>query len=124
VPEWQATLDSALEVPLIGGPVGFSGGVIAIGVRLAVVEPRIEAAGLFAGSFIPRATLEKARQVTIPLHALLQWDDRDNGRQVALDLFHAFGSAEKTLQANLGGHAGVPPFAADDAARFFARHLR
>ncbi|MBD8078351.1 hypothetical protein [Cellulosimicrobium arenosum] len=45
-------------------------------------------------------------------------------RQLALDLFDAFGSREKTLQANLGGHTGVPPFAGDDAGRFFARHLR
>lgn len=124
VPEWQDTLDAVLGLPEIGGPVGFSGGVIAIGVRLAVVEPRIVAAGLFAGSFVPRAIIEEARQVTIPVHVLLQWDDRDNDRQAALDLFDAFGSTEKTLQANLGGHTGVPPYAADDAARFFARHLR
>ena len=113
-----------LGLPEIDGPVGFSGGVIAIGVRLAVVEPRIVAAGLFAGSFVPRAIIEEARQVTIPVHVLLQWDDRDNDRQAALDLFDAFGSKEKTLQANPGGHTGVPPYAADDAARFFARHLR
>ena len=28
-----------------------------------------------------------------------------------------------TLQANLGGHTGVPAHAGEDAARFFARHL-
>src|SRR4051794_31462817 len=38
VPEWQATLDTLLSLPEIGGPVGFAGGVIAIGIRLAVVE--------------------------------------------------------------------------------------
>jgi len=123
VPEWQSTLDALLATPEIGGPVGYSGGVIAIGVRLAAVEPRIVAAGLFAGSYVPRATIEDARRVTIPLHVLLQWDDRDNDRQAALDLFDAFGSREKTLQANMGGHTGVPPYAGDDAARFFARHL-
>jgi hypothetical protein len=123
VPEWQATLDSLLELPGIGGPVGFSGGVIAVGVRLAVVEPRIAAAGLFAGSFVPRSIIEEARRVTIPLHVLLQWDDEGNDRQLALDLFDAFGSREKTLNANLGGHTGVPPHAAEDASRFFARHL-
>jgi dienelactone hydrolase len=123
VPEWQATLDALLALSEIGGPVGFSGGVIAIGVRLAVVEPRIVAAGLFAGSFVPRTIIEEARQVTIPLHVLLQWDDEGNDRQMALDLFDAFGSKEKTLNANMGGHTGVPQFAGDDAARFFARHL-
>ena len=124
VPEWQATMDALLALPEIGGPVAYSGGVISIGVRLAVVEPRIVAAGLFAGSFIPRTILEEARQVTIPLHVLLQWDDEGNDRQMALNLFDAFASEEKTLQANMGGHTGVPPFAGEDAARFFARHLR
>ena len=96
----------------------------AIGVRLAVVEPRIVAAGLFAGSFVPAATFDEARRVTVPLHVLLQWDDAGNDRQAALDLFDAFGSREKTLYASMGGHRGVPQSAGEDAARFFARHLR
>jgi hypothetical protein len=123
VPEWLATLDALLSLPEIGGPVGYSGGVIAIGIRLAVVEPRIAAATLFAGSFVPRALFEDARRVTIPLQVLLQWDDEANDRQSALDLFDAFGSKEKTLHANLGGHTGVPQFEVEDGARFFARHL-
>ncbi|ROP42715.1 alpha/beta hydrolase [Saccharothrix texasensis] len=124
VPEWRAALDALLPLPGLGGPVGYSGGVISIGVRLAVVEPRISAALLFAGSYVPRAIVEEARQVTIPLQVLLQWDDEGNDRQVALDLFDAFGSAEKTLHANMGGHTGVPQFEGDDANRFFARHLK
>lgn len=123
VPEWQAALDAVLALPEIGGPVGYSGGLISIGVRLALVEPRITAAGLFAGSFIPKVMFAEARQLRIPVHVLLQWDDQGNDRQAALDLFDAFGSAEKTLQANVGGHTGVPRFAGEDAARFFARHL-
>ena len=74
--------------------------------------------------FVPRPTFDEARQVTLPLHVLLQWDDEGNDRRLALDLFDAFGSREKTLQANMGGHTGVPSFAGDDAARFFARHLK
>jgi hypothetical protein len=124
VPEWQATLDALLSLPEIGGPVGYEGGVIAIGIRLAAVEPRISAAVLFAGSFVPGTLFEEARQVTIPLQVLLQWDDEGMERQPALDLFDAFGSKEKTLHANLGGHAGVPQFEIDAGARFFARHLR
>ncbi len=54
VPEWRAALDALLSLPEIGGPVGYAGGVIAIGIRLALVEPRIAAAVLFAGSFVPR----------------------------------------------------------------------
>ena len=123
VPEWQTTLDALLSLPEIGGSVGYEGGVIAIGIRLAVVEPRISAALLFAGSFVPGTLFEEARQVTIPLQVLLQWDDEGNDRQLALDLFDAFGTKEKTLHANLGGHSGVPSFEIDAGARFFARHL-
>jgi dienelactone hydrolase len=124
VPEWRAALDALLALPEIGGPVGYAGGVIAIGIRLAVVEPRISAAVLFAGSFVPRTMFEEARQVTIPLQVLLQWDDEGNDRQLALDLFDAFGTNEKTLHANMGGHTGVPQFEGDDGSRFFARHLK
>lgn len=124
VPEWRAALDALLSLPEIGGPVGYSGGVISIGTRLAAVEPRISAAVLFAGSFVPRVIFEEARQVTIPLLVLLQWDDEGNDRQMALDLFDAFGSKEKTLHANMGGHTGVPQSAGDEAGRFLARHLK
>jgi dienelactone hydrolase len=124
VPEWRAALDALLPLPGIGGPVGYAGGVISLGIRLAVVEPRITAALLFAGSFVPRILVEEARQVSIPLLVLLQWDDEGNDRQMALDLFDAFGTREKTLHANLGGHTGVPHFEGDDGNRFFARHLK
>jgi pimeloyl-ACP methyl ester carboxylesterase len=122
VPEWRTTLDALLSRPEIGGLVGYEG-MTAIGIRLALVEPRISAAVFFAGGFVPHALFEEARQVTIPLQFLLQWDDEGMERQPALDLFDAFGTKEKTLHANLGGHAGVPWFEADAAARFFARHL-
>ncbi len=123
VPEWQHLLDVLLSLPEISGPVGYSGGVLALGIRLAAVESRIVAAGLFAGSFVPRSMFGEARQITIPVHALLQWDDESNDRQQALNLFDAFGSREKTLQANMGGHTGVPQYAGEDVARFFTRHL-
>ena len=123
VPELRAALDALLPLPEIRGPVGYAGGVISIGIRLAVVEPRIAAALLFAGSYVPRALFEEGRRVTVPLLVLLQWDDEGNDRQMALDLFDAFGSEEKTLHANTGGHTGVPGFEADAGNRFFARHL-
>ncbi|MEU2348882.1 hypothetical protein [Modestobacter sp. NPDC049651] len=124
VPEWRAALDALLRLPGTRGPVGYAGGVIAIGVRLALVEPRIAAALLFAGSHVPRRTVDEARQVGVPLLVLLQWDDEGNDRQAALDLFDAFGSREKTLHANTGGHTGVPSFEGEEGNRFFARHLR
>ena len=123
VPEWRTTLDALLSLPEIGGPVGYEG-MTAIGIRLAVVEPRISAVNFFAQGFVPGTLREEARQVTIPLQVLLQWDDEGNDRQMALDLFDAFGSKEKTLHANMGGHTGVPQFEGDDGGRFFARHLK
>jgi len=124
VPEWQAALAALLSLPGIRGPVGYAGGIISIGIRLAVVEPRISAALLFAGSFVPRTMFEEARQMTIPLLVLLQWDDEGNDRRLALDLFDAFGSREKTLHANMGGHTGVPRFEGDAGNQFFSRHLK
>lgn len=123
VPEWQALLDAVLALPEVRGPVGYSGGIIAVGTRLAANEPRITAGVLFAGSFVPRTTVEEARLVRIPLLVLLQWDDEHNDRLRALELFDAFGSGEKTLHANMGGHTGVPRFEGDEVVRFFARHL-
>ncbi|MFF3403471.1 dienelactone hydrolase family protein [Streptomyces sp. NPDC002659] len=123
VPEWQSTLDALLTLPEIGGPIGYAGWT-AVGIRLAVAEPRIAAAGFFAGGYVPRAQREEARQVTIPLLFLLQWDDEGNPRQRALELFDAFGTKEKTLHANMGGHTGTPWFEVDDGNRFFGRHLK
>jgi pimeloyl-ACP methyl ester carboxylesterase len=123
VPEWQSTLDALLTLPDTAGPVGYSG-MTAIGIRLAATDPRIAAARFFAGGYVPRALREEARQLTLPLLFLLQWDDEGNDRQAALDLFDAFGSQEKTLHANLGGHAGTPWFEVDDGDRFFGRHLK
>ncbi|MFF8271486.1 dienelactone hydrolase family protein [Streptomyces sp. NPDC016562] len=123
VPEWRTTLDALLALPEIGGPVGYSGWT-AVGIRLAVTEPRIAAAGFFAGGFVPRAQREEAPRVTVPLLFLLQWDDEGNPRQRALDLFDAFGATEKTLHANPGGHTGTPWFEVEDGNRFFDRHLK
>ncbi|MEO6084288.1 MAG: alpha/beta hydrolase, partial [Umezawaea sp.] len=53
-----------------------------------------------------------------------QWDDEGNDRQMALDLFDAFSSKEKTLHANMGGHTGVPHFAGDAGNQFFNQHLK
>ncbi|MER7642443.1 MULTISPECIES: dienelactone hydrolase family protein [unclassified Streptomyces] len=123
VPDWRTALDALLTLPGITGPVGYSGWT-ALGIRLAVLEPRIAVAGFFAGGYVPHAQREEARQVTIPLLLLLQWDDEGNPRQRALDLFDAFGSKEKTLHANLGGHLGTPWFEREDGDRFFGRHLK
>lgn len=122
-PEWRTALDALLDLPDVEGPVGYSGWM-ALGIRLAATEPRVAAATFFAGGFVPRAQWDEARRVTVPVLLLLQWDDEGNPRQRALDLFDAFGSTEKTLHANPGGHLGTPRFELEDSVRFLDRHLR
>ena len=110
------------------GPRPYSHGVA----RAAAVQYACTECGTATGRWLGRCPgcgewgtlVEEARQVTIPLQVLLQWDDEGNDRQSALDLFDAFGSKEKTLHANLGGHAGVPQFEGEEGNRFFARHLK
>jgi len=125
VPEWQATLDALAELDCVGagGPAGFWGVSLgsAIGVPLAVAEPRITAAvfGLAGHETLAGA----AARVTVPVEFLLQWDDELVPRDSGLALFDAFASREKTLHANPGRHAGVPAFELDSSQRFFTRHL-
>ncbi len=125
VDEWRATLDALLDALPGGaaGPVGYWGVSLgtAIGVRLAAAEPRISAAvfGL-AGQ---ETLADAAAKVTIPVEFLLQWDDELVARDSGLALFGAFASREKTLHANVGGHADVPVFEVESSVRFFTRHL-
>ena len=63
--------------------------------------------GSLRRDYIPTATIEEARRVTIPLHVLLQWDDHENDRQMALDLFDAFGSERRPCKRTW---VGTPVF--------------
>jgi fermentation-respiration switch protein FrsA (DUF1100 family) len=70
------------------------------------------------------ALLEKlAARITVPVQFGLQWDDELIPRTFGLALFDAIGSSEKTLPVNAGGHADLPRFEVESAARFFERHL-
>jgi hypothetical protein len=73
-------LDALLSLPEIGGPVGYKG-MTAIGIRLAVVEPRISAAVFSPGVSHPTPLREAARQVTIPLQVL---EEMRNGVSVGI----------------------------------------
>ncbi|MHB9861442.1 alpha/beta fold hydrolase [Streptomyces sp. YIM S03343] len=125
VPEWQATLDALQELPEIGaeGPVGYVGIAMgtAIGVPLVAAEPRITAAVF--GMMWPDALFEAAKQITVPIEFVLQWDDERMPREAGLALFDAFASKEKTLHANAGSHFEFPMFEVDSSVRFLARHL-
>lgn len=125
VPEWQDTLDALQAIPEIGpeGPIGYWGLSLgtAIGVPLAAVEPRIKAAVF--GALGNDGLTAAAGAVSVPVRFILQWDDEVVDRQSGLALFDAFGSEEKTLHANPGGHRDVPEFERDSATRFLVRHL-
>src|SRR5580704_3163304 len=60
----RRAMQAGEPVDEIGGPVGYSG-MTATGIRLAVLEPRIAAAGFFAGGFVPSVLRAEAPQVTI-----------------------------------------------------------
>jgi len=122
VPEWQAILDTLQKLGF-DGPVGYSGLSMGTGIGLPFVaaEPRVAAAifGLAGGEGLA----ETAGRITIPVQFLLQWDDQLVSRELALALFDAFASPEKTLHANPGPHGGIPEFELESSKRFFARHL-
>lgn len=125
VPEWRAALAWLAGSDWIGeeSPVGYWGLSLgtAVGLPLAAAEPRITATVL--GLMGHETLAADAARLTVPVEFLLQWDDEIVPRESGLALFGAFGSAEKTLHANPGGHADVPEFETASSERFFARHL-
>jgi fermentation-respiration switch protein FrsA (DUF1100 family) len=66
---------------------------------------------------------EAARQITIPLVFLLQWDDELYPREGGLALFDLLASRRKTLRASTGRHMEIPPAAIADAVRFLRDEL-
>jgi dienelactone hydrolase len=128
-PEWAAALDAAQGFDFVGagGPVGYWGVSMgtAIGVPFVAGEPRITAAvfglgGLREGDAEFEAA---ARAITIPVEFVFQWEDAVAPRERGLALFNAFGSAEKTMHINPGGHVDIPDFEGASWERFFVRHL-
>ncbi|MEO7496884.1 MAG: alpha/beta fold hydrolase [Massilia sp.] len=127
--EWRLVLDHlhARDDVDEHGAVGFIGMSMGAmtGILLAAREPRVSAAifGL-AGARDPARRLEvAAREIRIPLQFVLQWDDEWVRREDGLSLFDAFASTEKTLHANPGGHATLPPHERAGWSAFFGRHL-
>jgi pimeloyl-ACP methyl ester carboxylesterase len=129
VPEWKAALDLAQTFDFVGatGPVGYWGVSMgtAIGVPFVSTEPRISAAifglaGLREGASDMEAA---ARKITIPLQFIFQWEDAVAPRETGIALFNAFGSKEKTMHINPGGHMDIPEFERVDWEAFWVRHL-
>jgi dienelactone hydrolase len=130
VADWRAALDAAASAgPVPPGPVGYLGLSMGtrFGVPLIAAEPRISAAflGLFGvgpadhGSAFAQA----ARQVSVPVLFLMQWDDELFPRDDGLALFDLLGSPHKTLHASPGSHLEIPPAELKSGIRFLGRHL-
>jgi len=129
VPEWKAALDTTLSFDFVEntsriGYWGVSMGT-AIGVPFVAKETRIKCAvfglaGLRAGA---TALEEAAKAISIPIEFVFQWEDAVAPRESGLALFNAFGSRQKTMHINPGGHVEIPNFEGRSWQAFFTRHL-
>jgi dienelactone hydrolase len=126
VAEWKATLDAVEALDYVGkGPVGYWGVSMgtAIGVPMLAAEPRVQAAVLGLAGIHTQEFEKAARSITIPLIFMCQWNDEVAPRDASLALYDAFGSAEKSMHVNPGGHLGIPTFERDQWEQFYVRHL-
>ncbi|HEY5106696.1 MAG TPA: hypothetical protein VII73_07975 [Caulobacteraceae bacterium] len=128
VPEWKAALDAAQALDFVGaGKVGYWGVSMgtALGVPLLAAEPRIVCAVLGLAGLRQEAAemAAAAAAITVPIEFVFQWEDAVAPREAGIALFNAFGSTEKTLHVNPGGHLDIPPFENASWEAFFVRHL-
>ena len=128
VPEWRATLDAVRSVSEVGeGPVGYWGVSMgtSIGVPFLAAEPRVQCAVLGLNGLRPGADefAAQAASISIPLLFVFQRHDELVGVEAGLALFDAFGSKEKTMHINPGGHVGIPAHERAAFEAFFLRHL-
>jgi dienelactone hydrolase len=129
VPEWKAALDAVQTLDEIGakGPIGYWGVSMgtAIGVPFVAEEPRITCAVFGLAGLRPDAAAfaAAAAKITIPVEFVFQWEDAVAAREHGVALFDAFGSKEKTMHVNPGGHMEIPNFEGASWERFFQRHL-
>ena len=129
VPEWQAALDAAQQLDFVGSecPIGYWGVSMgtAIGVPFVAAEPRITCAVFGLAGLRPGASdFEKAaNSITIPLQFVFQWEDAVAPRENGISLFDAFGSKEKTMHINPGGHMDIPLHERNAWTAFYLQHF-
>ena len=129
VPEWQAALDTTLAyyAPAVDsvGYWGVSQGTW-IGVPLLAKEKRFTCAVLGLAHLHPdHVTLQRAAErITVPLRFAFQWDDPIRSRDYGIALFTAFGSADKSMHINPGGHTAIPASEVESWDAFLQQYLR
>lgn len=128
VPEWRAALDTTLAwfAPAVDAIDywGVSQGTW-IGVPLLAEEQRFRCAILGLAHLHPAhdALRRAAQRIRIPLRFVFQWDDPIRSREYGIALFTAFGSADKAMHINPGGHTDIPATEVESWDAFFQRHL-
>jgi dienelactone hydrolase len=130
IEDWQAAITAVKDLdPAEHASIGYVGLSMGtrFGVPLAAAEPRITAAvfGLFGhpATDTESAFARAARQVTIPLLYLQQWDDELFPRNDGLALFDMFATRDKTMHVNPGGHLGLPRTEMESVKQFLLRRL-
>jgi hypothetical protein len=128
VAEWRSLLDALqADERWAAGPFGWWGVSMgtAHGIPLVAEDGRFAAAVFGLNALHPRneTMAAQAAAITIPILFLNQSDDELMTRDTALALWDAFGSKEKTMHMNPGGHVAVPRFERDSSELFFRRHL-
>ncbi len=129
VPEWNAALAAVQGLDFVGRskPVGYWGVSMgtAIGVPFVAQCKAITCAVFGLAGLRPNSPEFEAaaKAITVPVEFAFQWDDAVAPREHGLALFDAFGSKEKTLHINPGGHLEIPRFEGASWARFYERHL-
>jgi hypothetical protein len=97
-----------------------------IGVPLLAEEKRFRCAVLGLAHLHPAhgAFRHAAQRITAPLRFAFQWDDPIRSRDYGIALFNAFGSSNKSMHINPGGHTDIPAPEVESWDAFFQRHLR
>jgi dienelactone hydrolase len=130
--EWMAAIDTVQQLDYVGkGPVAYWGVSMGtrFGVPLVAADSRIVAAvlGLFGlfeeGTAAPKGWGDDARKIKVPLIFVFQRSDTLMTLQNGIDLFDAFGSKEKAMHINPGGHTGIPVSEQAKWKPFFVSHL-
>jgi len=125
IEDWKTTLDALQELDEIGkGPVGYYGVSMGTGYGLPFVaaEPRIKAVVFGLAAARNEETKKLAAKIQCPLMFVWQLDDRMTPESV-YELVQAFGTKDKRLHANPGGHTEMPLDQFKTVERFLIERL-